>query len=122
MQVFNAQIVRASISMNQLGYLMVNVSLETQKESYEVERRLSDPKVADCLERLMQYTNAKTIEEVNGKIIRLVISNNKLYGFAHPIKEAYVPLFGDKVGWQFTPTTFEEMLEQYLKKKDSDDE
>ena len=115
MQVFNAQIVRASISMNQLGYLMVNVSLETQKESYEVERRLSDPQVADCLERLMQYTNAKTIEEVNGKIIRVVISNNKLYGLAHPIKEAYVPLFGDKVGWQFTSTTFEDMLTNFLK-------
>ena len=43
--------------------------------------------------KLMEYTGANKVEDLNGKIIRIVIADNYLYGFGHPIDdERFIPI------------------------------
>ena len=115
MEVLNAVITNVAIELSHRGSLMANVILKTKDDEFEWRRRLSEDGTAHCLERFLHYTGVKTIEEMEGKIVRVTICHGALYGFAHPINDSFVPMFGDKVGWQFTPITFKEMLEEYLK-------
>ena len=118
MEVLNALVTKANREMNSEDWLMVHLNLKTINGTYEWNVRLCDRDEAFRLEEIMRYVGAKKLEEMAGKVLRVVIHNGELYGFGNPIEELFISVFSDEeVRYRYSSATLKRLLEEYLKKK-----
>lgn len=91
MTVQNAKITNVTVGFDNRDRLTASISLKGQYDDWDLKMVLSQKDDCQYLLKLMSYTEVNGVEEMKGKIIRIVTFDNILYGFGHPIEDKFVP-------------------------------
>ena len=60
---------------------------------------------------LMSYAGTNTVQKLNGKIVRKIDHNNNFRGFGDPIKDKFIPVFGEDLK-EVTSVQFKKLLKE----------
>ena len=96
MEIANARITNVKVVFDDRNGLSVTMTFETQHGYCDWRFILSNPVDVRRLRKLMNYTDAIELKDLNGKIIRKVDLNFRIHGFGHPIEDKFVPIFTDE--------------------------
>ena len=92
MLVRNARILYVTFGMNDRNELSVKFSLEAADGLTTWEFLMNNQADVRRLTCLMEYAEAKTLEEMNTKIVRIVVYDNHLCAIGDPIKNNFFHL------------------------------
>ena len=96
MEIANARITKVKVGFDARDRLSARITFKSQYGCCDWDFILSNPVDVQRLRKLMNYTDAIELKDLNGKIIRKVDLNFRIHGFGHPIEDKFVPIFTDE--------------------------
>jgi len=109
MEVNNARITNLTIGLDDRDRLSARMTFECHFGACDWAFILTNPKDAERMVKLMNYTGVHKVEALNGKIVRIVIHGSCFRGFGDPIEDKFVPALGEEFK-EVTVEQFEVML------------
>lgn len=110
MEIKNARINGVTIGLDDRERLSACVTFESYNNSFYNCEFLT-PVVVDNkrLVKLMKLTSVLDIEDLNRKVVRIVVEEKTFYGFGDPVLDLYIPCFGKSID-TVTEKEFKELL------------
>ena len=109
MEIINVRINNATVVLDDRDRLSARMNFEAERGCVSWEFILTNSIDVQRLVKLMNYAGAYYVEGLDGKIVRIVNCASSLRGFGDPIKEKFIPTFGEQLK-ELTITEFEELL------------
>lgn len=109
MRITNSRIKNVTVGLDDRDRLSARMTFEGQRGSCEWIFILANPKDVERLVNLMNYARVNEVEELDGKIVRIVDCDGLFRGFGDPIEDKFIPVFGEELK-EVTEAQFEEML------------
>lgn len=94
MRVEKASIQNVSVGLDRLDRMIARVTFHTKRRAYKMKFVLTKDFEAQRLMKLMSFIGTYNINNMDGKIVRVVIHKESFYGFGAPIEDKFVPTFG----------------------------
>ncbi|MBE5819490.1 MAG: hypothetical protein E7310_01480 [Clostridiales bacterium] len=110
MEIINARIKNVTVGLDDRDRLAANMTFECPHGSCSWGFILTNPTDSQRLLKLLQYTGANEVNNLNGKIVRAINHDCCFAGFGDPIKDEFVPTFGEELK-EVTEVQFKELLE-----------
>ena len=112
MEIKNAKIKNVTVGLDDRDMLSARMTFESQLNCCDWRFILTDPIDSQRLMKLMSYTNVYEVNNLDGKIIRIVKEDSLFRGFGDPIEDKFVLAFGEKI-----KEVTKEQLNELLKTK-----
>ena len=92
MNIVNAKIQSVKVCFDDSRRLSAEMKFVSQNGTCGWSFVLSNPVDVQRLSKLMNYTGAEEVKDLNGKIIRRLDADGFMCGFGHPIENVFVPI------------------------------
>ena len=90
MEIRNAKIKNANINFFGTDNLSARLEFAYPKGSQHWSFRMTKPTDVQRFMKLREYVEAENVEEMNGKIVRIVSFSNHFQGFGHPLEDKFI--------------------------------
>ena len=103
----NAIIKNVTMGLDERNNLVVSVEFAAHHFSNIYKFDLMEQMEVQRLAKLLEYAEVKNVEDLKGRMVRVMAFYKLFHGFGHPIEDKFVATFGD---------TFMESTEEQFKK------
>lgn len=111
MEITNVRIKNVTVGLDSRHNLSARMTFENQYATCDWSFSLTDPVDVHRLMKLMSYAGTNTVQKLNGKIVRKIDHNNNFSGFGDPIKDKFIPVFGEDLK-EVTSVQFKKLLKE----------
>ena len=111
MKITNARIKDVTVCIDDWDRLSARMTLKNEYGCCDCGFILSNPTDVQRFMKLMNYTEAYEVSDMEGKIIRKVDSDGFLRGFGHPVEDKYIPTLTEEF-MEISEEEFEKLLKK----------
>lgn len=93
----NGKISNVVVKLDDLNDFIVQMKFSSHFDwGYEWLFGLDNKEDVKVLKKLMSYADVEKLEDLNGRVVRIISDRDSLLGVGDPIEDKFIPVVGDK--------------------------